>query len=98
MDCSIKPVTSAIVSWPQGEAEFAENGVQMIVSFSGMELPKFGPLPPSNASILFACRLCQIKDIVADAFKETPNILRIDLSRNYLTGWSNIELLTFSLL
>lgn len=88
LDCSVKPVKNTIVSWPDGEVEFEQNGIQLIVSFSGMTLPTFGPLPPSNASLLFACRHCQIKEIVDDAFFNTPNILRLDLSRNELTGES----------
>lgn len=86
LDCSIKQFEQVIDAWPDKEIGMERDNIQLIVSFSGNHLQTLQQLPPSDTSVLFACRHCQIEKIENDIFINTPRILRIDLSWNYLTG------------
>ncbi|XP_055849843.1 carboxypeptidase N subunit 2 isoform X2 [Episyrphus balteatus] len=85
LDCSTKNFNHILARWP---SEFGSNhqGVEIVATFSGNKIELLQQLPATNATLLFSCRHCHIKDIQAPTFMDVPNIVRLDLSWNEITS------------
>lgn len=85
LSCSTKNFKHILAGWPE---EFGTNhtGKEIIATFSGNTISLLQQIPQTKAILSFSCRHCDIKEIQSLAFVDVPNILRLDLSWNQLTG------------
>lgn len=85
LDCSFKNFNHILPRWPK---EFGSNhqGVTIVATFSGNKIQLLQQLPATNGTLSLSCRHCNMKDIQAPTFMDTPNIIQLDLSWNELTS------------
>lgn len=86
LNCNTKGLSHLLSEWPEtfGTDLTPENLI--IVGFSGNEINSLQPLPATIATIFFSCRHCNLTEIISGSFIDVPNIVRLDLSWNELTG------------
>jgi Leucine-rich repeat (LRR) protein len=85
LDCTTKDLKSLVSGWPD---VFGTNhtGREIIYSMSGNQIASLPQLPETNALLIFTCRHCGIQELAAAVFMDVPNIMRVDLSWNRITG------------
>ncbi|XP_055617758.1 leucine-rich repeat-containing protein 15-like isoform X2 [Toxorhynchites rutilus septentrionalis] len=86
LDCSTRNLTHMLASWPElfGSNERTEQ--EIVFSLSGNNIHSLQQLPATNASLAFSCRHCNLTALASGLFLDAPNIIRLDLSWNQLTG------------
>ncbi|XP_062546499.1 platelet glycoprotein V isoform X2 [Armigeres subalbatus] len=85
LDCSAKNFQHMLASWP----DIFDNDLskqEIVFSLSGNDIKSLQQLPPTEADLVFSCRHCNLTELASGAFLDTPNINRLDLSWNLLTG------------
>lgn len=74
-----------LASWPDIFGNDHEEQ-EIVFSLSGNDIKFLQQLPSTNADLVFSCRHCNLTELTSAAFLDTPNIIRLDLSWNLLTG------------
>lgn len=86
LNCNTKGLSNLLSEWPESFGTDLTPDNLIIVGFSGNEINRLQPLPATIATIFFSCRHCNLTEIIPGSFIDVPNILRLDLSWNELTG------------
>lgn len=86
LNCNTKGLSHLLSEWPESFGTDLTPDNIIIVGFSGNEINRLQQLPATIATIFFSCRHCNLTEIIAGSFIDVPNIVRLDLSWNELTG------------
>lgn len=85
LDCSTKNLQHMLASWPD-VFDNDQSKQEIVFSLSGNDIKSLQQLPATEADLVFSCRHCNLTELASGAFLDTPNIIRLDLSWNLLTG------------
>ncbi|XP_065076491.1 chondroadherin-like isoform X1 [Ochlerotatus camptorhynchus] len=85
LDCSTKNLRHMLASWPDIFGNDHDDQ-EIVFSLSGNDIKSLQQLPATGADLVFSCRHCNLTELASAAFLDTPNIIRLDLSWNLLTG------------
>nr|XP_029733217.1 platelet glycoprotein V-like isoform X1 [Aedes albopictus] len=85
LDCSTKNLRHMLASWPD-VFDNEQANQEIVFSLSGNDIKSLQQLPATEADLVFSCRHCNLTEMASGAFLDTPNIIRLDLSWNLLTG------------
>lgn len=85
LDCSKRNFSYVLAGWPEDLGD-NQTGVNLVFNLSNNHIKSIQQLPQTFATISFICQNCQITKIVPEAFIDTPNIEKLDLSWNKITA------------
>ncbi|XP_055544344.1 carboxypeptidase N subunit 2-like isoform X2 [Wyeomyia smithii] len=85
LDCSTKNLQHMLVSWPD-PFDGLKAGQEIVFSLSGNNINVLRQLPATEADLVFSCRHCNLSELHGGVFIDAPNVIRLDLSWNHLTG------------
>ncbi|XP_058444242.1 SLIT and NTRK-like protein 6 isoform X2 [Malaya genurostris] len=86
LDCSTKNLQHMLVSWPEVFDAEQSAGQEIVFSLSGNSINVLQQLPATDADLVFSCRHCNLSELSSGVFLDAPNVIRLDLSWNRLTG------------
>ncbi|XP_055604551.1 carboxypeptidase N subunit 2 isoform X2 [Uranotaenia lowii] len=86
LDCSTKNLRHMLAEWPEEFAQDLKPGQELVFSLSGNDIHSLQQLPATEADLVFSCRHCNLSELASGLFLDTPNIVRLDLSWNRLSG------------
>uniref|UniRef100_A0A182PG94 LRRCT domain-containing protein n=1 Tax=Anopheles epiroticus TaxID=199890 RepID=A0A182PG94_9DIPT len=85
INCAGKGVQHMLDSWP-APFDASDSETEIALSLSSNNLTHLQQLPATSATLIFACRHCNLESVASGLFLDTPNVMRVDLSYNRLTG------------
>ncbi|XP_058827214.1 carboxypeptidase N subunit 2 isoform X2 [Topomyia yanbarensis] len=86
LDCSTKNLQHMLVAWPDVFDGQLTASSEIVFSLSGNNINALQQLPATDADLVFSCRHCNLSELSSGIFLDAPNVIRLDLSWNRLTG------------
>uniref|UniRef100_A0A182MDD9 LRRCT domain-containing protein n=1 Tax=Anopheles culicifacies TaxID=139723 RepID=A0A182MDD9_9DIPT len=85
LDCTRKNLQHMINNWPE-MFNTIDPEREIVLSLSGNNIINLQQLPTTITTLVFSCCHCNLETLSSGLFKDTVNVLRVDLSFNKLSG------------
>ncbi|XP_035788101.1 chondroadherin-like [Anopheles albimanus] len=86
LDCSRRNLRYMLANWPAAEFDPDDPDREVVFTLSGNPIGRLQQLPATRNALVFSCRHCQLDQLDGGLFIDVPNVYRVDLSWNRLTG------------